>query len=69
MDLGRTRGLLSGGDGGNEVAQEASGVVDELPRGIAENGEAGLAQTSVTLTLMGSRLRGDYVDEVGVVDA
>ena len=69
MDLGRTRGLLSGGDGGNEVAQEKSGVVDELPRGIAENGEAGLAQTSVTLTLMGKRLRGDDVDEVGVVDA
>ena len=69
MDLGRTGGLLSGGDGGNEVGQEKSGVVDELPRGIAENGEAGLAQTSVTLTLMGKRLRGDYVDEVGAVDA
>ena len=69
MDLGRTRSLLSGGDGGNEVAQEKSGVVDELPRGIAENGEAGLPQPSVPLTLMGKRLRGDYVDEVGVVDA
>ena len=63
------RGLLSGGDGGNEVGQEASGVVDELPRGKAEDGEAGLAQTSVTLMLMGKRLRGDYVDAVGVVDA
>ena len=68
MDLGRTRGLLSGGDGGNEVDQEKSGVVDELPRGIAEDGEAGLAQTSVAFMLMGKRLRGDDVDEVGAVD-
>ena len=69
MDLGRTGGLLSGGDGGNEVGQETSGVVDELPRGVAEDGEACLAQTSVALTLMGKRLRGDDVDEVGAVDA
>ena len=69
MDLGRTGGLLPNGDGGNEVAQETSGVVDELPRGKAEDGEAGLAQTSVSLTLMGKRLRGDDVDEVGAVDA
>ena len=51
------------------LTDAAGSVVDELPRGIAEDGEAGLAQTSVALTLMGKRLRRDYVDEVGVVDA
>ena len=69
MDLDRTGGLLPGGNGGNEVGQEASGVVDELPRGKAEDGEAGLAQTSVALTLVGKCFRGDDVDEVGAVDA